>query len=213
MRPRGRSMLILVTALVILAALCTVPLPVEAKPEGVLKQAIHVSISADWLDPSIAPNASSAQIPLYLLHDALLKPMPEGTFTPCVAESWKVTADAKMYEFSLRKGVKFHNGDPLTAEDVVFSFKRYKGAMAKVIEGRIERFETPNPYQVRIYFKNPYPDLLVKIQEILHDRMMIIPVTNTNSPAAFGPKVKGNPYKIQPLLYFTAPYEDVELVK
>jgi len=41
---------------------------------------------------------------------------------------------------------------------------------------------------------------------------MFILLTSTNSPAAFGPRVKGNPYKIQPLIWFTAPFEDMELV-
>jgi len=50
-----------------------------------------------------------------------------------------------------------------------------------------------------------------KIQTLVHERRMWLPLTNTNSPAAIGPRVKGNPYKIQPMIWFTAPFEDVEL--
>ena len=50
--------------------------------------------------------------------------MPAGDNTPSLAESWTVSKDALTYEFVLRKGVKFHNGDPVTAEDVKFSFDR-----------------------------------------------------------------------------------------
>ena len=129
-------------------------------PEGTLKQAIHFGISADWLDPATAGFVISSQLPLYLLHDSLIKAMPEGTFTPCLAESWTVSPDAKVYEFKLRKGVKFHNGDTVTAEDVVFSFWRYKANQAKFIHDKTEKVEAVNPLLVRIQFKEPFPDFL-----------------------------------------------------
>jgi peptide/nickel transport system substrate-binding protein len=131
-----------------------------AAPSGVLKQAIHWGLSADWLDPSTNPGLISSQITLYLFHDALLKSMPEGNFTPSLAESWTISPDAKVYEFKLRKGVKFHNGDPFTAEDVVFSFWRYKAAQAKMIQGKTEKVEAVNPHLVRFQFKEPFPDFL-----------------------------------------------------
>jgi len=131
-----------------------------APPQGVLKQAIHWGLSADWLDPSTASYVTTANHPLYFFHDALLKAMPEGNYTPCLAESWSISPDFKVYEFKLRKGVKFHNGDPLTAEDVVFSYSRYKGALAKFFHGRTEKVEAVNEHLVRIQFKEPLPDFL-----------------------------------------------------
>ena len=65
---------------------------------------------------------------LTAMHDALVKPMPGDLLTPSLAESWKVSPDERVYEFKLREGLKFHNGDPFTAEDVKFSFQRAKGA-------------------------------------------------------------------------------------
>lgn len=132
-----------------------------ARPAGTLKMAIHWSNSADWLDPATAAgNVMSPNLVLYLIHDALMKPMPEGTYTPSLAESWSISPDGKTFEFKLRRGVKFHNGDALTAEDVVFSFWRYKSAQAKFIHNKTEKVEAVNPHLVRISFKEPFPDFL-----------------------------------------------------
>jgi peptide/nickel transport system substrate-binding protein len=131
-----------------------------APPAGTLKQAIHWGLSADWLDPATNSSLVPSQVVLYFLHDALLKPMPDGNFSPCLAESWTISPDAKVYEFKLRQGVKFHNGDPLTAEDVIFSYWRYKAGQAKIIHDRTEKVEAVNPHLVRIRFKEPFPDFL-----------------------------------------------------
>ncbi len=132
----------------------------EAAPQGVLKQAIHWGISADWLDPASTGYTGAAQLAMYLFHDALLKPMPGGTYTPCLAESYAISPDARVYEFKLRRGVKFHNGDTLTAEDVVYSIHRYKAGLARFIQGKIERVEAVEPFLVRIRFKESFPDFL-----------------------------------------------------
>ena len=150
--------------IMVLAILVTLPfssLQVSAAPPaGVLKQAIHWSLSSDWLDPATGSFPLPVYHPMYLFHDALLKPMAEGLYTPSLAESWTISPDAKVYEFKLRRGVKFHNGDPLTAEDVVFSFLRYKGSLAKMIHGKMEKVEAVNPYSVRVRFKEPFPEFL-----------------------------------------------------
>jgi peptide/nickel transport system substrate-binding protein len=99
---------------------------VLAAPQGLFKQAMHWGLSAEYLDPGTNMGATTSQILLYLFHDALVKPMPSGDYTPSLAESYTISPDAKTYEFKLRRGVKFHNGDPMTAEDVAFSFWRYK---------------------------------------------------------------------------------------
>jgi len=126
----------------------------------VLKQAIHWNISADALDPAYGYISVGSIMPLYVFHDSLVKVMPEGVYTPSLAESWTISPDAKVYEFRLRKGVKFHNGDPMTAEDVVFSFWRYRGVNAKMILEKTEQVEAVNPYLVRFRFKESFADFL-----------------------------------------------------
>ena len=82
---------------------------------------------------------------LYALHDSLVKAMPGNGMAPSLAESWSVSSDGLVYEFVLRKGVKFHNGEPVTAEDVRFSFERYRGAAAKTFKESVAAVELPIP--------------------------------------------------------------------
>ena len=64
----------------------------------------------------------------------------------------------RVYEFKLREGLKFHNGDPFTAEDVKFSFHRAKGA--KVLQQKVRDVEIAGPYRVRFHLHEPWPDFM-----------------------------------------------------
>src|SRR5882762_6972154 len=77
-----------------------------------------------------------------------------------LAESWMESADGLTYEFKLRRGLKFHNGDVVTAEDVKFSFERYKGAGAKELNLRVRQVEIIDPLTVRFALKEPWPDFM-----------------------------------------------------
>ena len=100
----------------------------QIKPEGEIRFALYVTVAPAWLDPGEAvPDNLTPFWMLYALHDALVKPMPGNLMANSLAESWSMSEDRLVYEFTLRKGLKFHNGDPFTAEDVAFSFRRAKG--------------------------------------------------------------------------------------
>src|SRR6185369_5262193 len=73
-------------------------------------------------------------------------------------ESWTVSADQKTYEFKLRDGLKFHNGDPFTAEDVKFSFQRSK--VGKTLKDRVRDVEIVGPARVRFQLTEPFPDFM-----------------------------------------------------
>src|SRR6266508_2083719 len=96
----------------------------QTKPEGEMRWAIYVTLAPQWFDPAEVLGQITPFWVLYAMHDALVKPMPGNLMTPSLAESWTVSADQRAYEFKLREGLKFHNGDPFTAEDVKFSFVR-----------------------------------------------------------------------------------------
>src|SRR6202162_4013969 len=116
--------------------MCAIAAPAGAAPEGTLTYGVHVTLAARWLDPAEAEGLITPFMVYYAIHDALVKPMPAGANTPSLAESWTASKDGLTYEFVLRKGVKFHNGDPLSAEDVKFSFERYKGGGATTLNAR-----------------------------------------------------------------------------
>jgi peptide/nickel transport system substrate-binding protein len=97
---------------------------------------------------------------LYALHDAMLKPMPGSQVTPSLAESWSASPDGLVYDFVLRRGVRFHNGDLVTAEDVKFSFERYRGLSSKLIKDKVSAVEIPEPGRVRFRLKQPWPDFM-----------------------------------------------------
>ena len=94
---------------------------------------------------------------LYALHDALVKPMPGNRMAPSLAESWTESPDKRSYEFKLRQGVKFHNGDPFTAEDVKFSFERAKGAQ---LQEKVKEVVVVDPHTVRFVLHEPWPDFM-----------------------------------------------------
>jgi peptide/nickel transport system substrate-binding protein len=138
----------------------TLAAPAVAAPEGQMTWGVHISLSPTWFDPAETQGIITPFMVLYAIHDAMAKAMPGSTTAPSLAESWQVSADGRVYDFTLRKGVKFHNGDPLTSEDVKFSFDRYKGAQAKALKDRVEAVETPDPLRVKFRLKNPWPDFM-----------------------------------------------------
>jgi len=134
--------------------------PSAAAPEGQMTWAVHVSLAPSWFDPAETQGVIVPFMVLYALHDALLKPMPGQPMAPSLAESWTASRDGLVYEFALRKGVTFHNGDPVTAEDVKFSFERYRGSSAKALHERVARVEIVDATRVRFVLKAPWPDFL-----------------------------------------------------
>jgi peptide/nickel transport system substrate-binding protein len=129
------------------------------KPEGEMRWALYVTLAPAWFDPG--ETSAGFLTPfwvLYAMHDALVKPMPGNLMTPSLAESWTVSADQKVYDFKLREGLKFHNGDPFTAEDVVFSFQRSKAG--KVLKDRVREVEIVSPSRVRFHLQEPFPDFM-----------------------------------------------------
>jgi peptide/nickel transport system substrate-binding protein len=131
-----------------------------AAPEGQMTWGIHVTLVPTWFDPAETTGIVTPFMLMYALHDAMVKPLPGNPLAPSLAESWTVSPDGLVYEFVLRSGVRFHNGDPVTAEDVKFSFERYRGAASKTFRERVAAVEPAGANRVRFRLKQPWPDFL-----------------------------------------------------
>jgi len=150
---RARSLTLALVLLLVAA-------PAVAAPEGELTWAVHISLAPTWFDPAETPSVITPFMMLYAMHDALVKPMPGHPLAPSLAESWSLSKDGLVYEFALRKGVKFHNGDLVGAEDVKFSLERYKGGAAATFKARVAGVDVVDPQRVRIRLKQPWPDFM-----------------------------------------------------
>jgi peptide/nickel transport system substrate-binding protein len=149
----------LVLSVAVVVSLGFVPSAMAA-PEGTMTWGVHITLASRWLDPAETEGIITPFMVLYALHDALVKPMPAGINTPSLAESWTQSKDGLTYEFVIRKGVRFHNGEPVTAEDVKFSFDRYKGSGAKLLKERVREVQIVDPGRVRFHLKEPWPDFM-----------------------------------------------------
>ncbi|MGH7350195.1 MAG: ABC transporter substrate-binding protein [Candidatus Rokuibacteriota bacterium] len=158
---RSRSPVALGLLLVLAASFwlgAAAPAAAQTKPEGEMRFAFYVTISPVWFDPGDVTGFITPFWTLWALHDALVKTMPGTPMAPSLAESWTVSADQKVYDFKLRPGLKFHNGDPFTAEDVKFSFQRAKGY--KILKDKVRDVEVAGPLRVRIHLHEPWPDFM-----------------------------------------------------
>src|SRR5439155_23167218 len=131
-----------------------------AAPQGQLTWAAHVSLAPTWFDPAETSGIITPFMVLYALHDAVAKPMPGQALAASLAESWTQSKDGLVWEFVLRKNVRFHNGEPVTAEDVKFSFERYRGTAAKLLHDKVAAVDAADPLRVRFKLKKPWPDFL-----------------------------------------------------
>jgi peptide/nickel transport system substrate-binding protein len=157
MSQRRWAVLVSVLLVTVLAAGLVDTAAAQGKPEGEVRFAVYVTISPLWFDPAEVLGFITPFWIMYGLHDALVKPMPGNLQTPSLAEKWTVSPDQKTYEFKLREGVKFHNGDPFTAEDVKFSFQRVK---TKLLREKVRDVEVVGPSRVRFHLHEPWPDFM-----------------------------------------------------
>jgi peptide/nickel transport system substrate-binding protein len=122
--------------------------------------ASHVSLAPTWFDPAETAGIITPFLLMYAMHDAVAKAMPGNPMAPALAQSWSMAGDGLSYDFVLRPGVKFHDGSVMTAEDVKFSFERYRGTSRDVLKERVASVEIVEPLRVRFHLKAPWPDFL-----------------------------------------------------
>jgi peptide/nickel transport system substrate-binding protein len=167
----------LVLAVVLVGVVLAAGLPgrglAQAKPEGEFRWALYVTLSPVWFDPGEISGQLTPFWVAYALHDALIKPMPGNLLSPSLAESWTVSPDGRVYEFKLREGLKFHNGDTFTAEDVKFSFHRAKGS--KILHEKVREVTVLGPARVRFTLHEAWPDFITFYGSLVSGAGWVVP--------------------------------------
>jgi len=127
----------------------------ENTPQRVMRVSLN---GLPGMDPSVGIDTST-DITMVNIYETLVFPGPDGTMHPRLAKDWEVDDDNLHYTFNLREDVKFHNGDELTAEDVVFSMKRwlalgqgYSHSLIDVVEDVV----AIDKYEVKFTIKQPF---------------------------------------------------------
>jgi peptide/nickel transport system substrate-binding protein len=145
------------------ASLATLPLAAtaQAKKDAVV---LAMTLEPPGLDPTAGAASAIAEIVQYNIFETLTKINSDGTVSPLLAEKWEVSPDLKTYTFTLRKGVKFQNGEPFNANAVRFSFERAGGEKSTNKDKRtfamMDRVAVIDDYTVVILNKQLDPDFL-----------------------------------------------------
>jgi peptide/nickel transport system substrate-binding protein len=132
----------------------------RGKPRGTLTVAQHFALDPGWLDPQEHIFALTMQTYDYLVHDALIKPMPQGEATYSLAEHAEMAADFRKAAFRLRPGLRFHDGQPLTTADVKWTYENYKGAQAKILRDKLEHIQVVDDRTIVFHFKEPFLEFM-----------------------------------------------------
>lgn len=105
---------------------------------------VGIQQDLDSLDPHLVVAAGTREV-LFNIFEGLVKPNENGELVPAVASDYKISEDGKTYTFTLREGVKFHNGKAVTAQDVKYSIERNAGMRdQELLISRFENIESVN---------------------------------------------------------------------
>ncbi len=155
-----------------------------AEPEDGGSAVVGVTHDLVSLDPHQSTDARTRSV-VFNLYEGLVKPDPDGNLIPAVASDYEISDDAAVYTFTLRDGVKFHDGSPVTAEDVKYSIERYAEIQGESSAFSIfDHVEIPDEKTVAVYLKEGYSEFLPEIT------FGIIPKSNPDpekNPIGTGP--------------------------
>ncbi len=136
------------------------PAPVAEEPPAAEpgKQVLRVTFSwPNRIDPAVG-NDYAASTSLANLYDSLVFPNAAGGVDPALAESWEVSSDGTVYTFNLRQDAKFHDGSPVMASDVIYSYNRLNEigeGYAYLVTPHIKDIQATGDYTVEITLAQP----------------------------------------------------------
>jgi peptide/nickel transport system substrate-binding protein len=129
------------------------------EPQGQMRLAWHTNIASRWLDPQQHDGTASPDNFLFAIHDGLIKNLYDNKYSHlALAEHFDFPEDARSATFRLRAGIKFHDGSPVTTEDVKWSYENYRGASAEVLHEKTKSIQLINDRTIRFEFVEPFLD-------------------------------------------------------
>ena len=153
------------------------------------------------LDPHVDTDAGTRDV-VFNLYEGLVKPTSDGGFIAAVASDYTISDDAKTYTFTLRDGITFHDGTPVTIEDVKYSIDRYAEIQGEssAFSSLVDSVEVQDDKTLVVNLKESYSEFLPMMT------IAIIPQSNED-PA-------GNPIGTGPFKYVSyTPGQNLELEK
>ncbi|MCC7282670.1 MAG: peptide ABC transporter substrate-binding protein, partial [Acetobacteraceae bacterium] len=134
----------------------------EPKRGGLLRVGFGNGSTVDDLDPSRVGEAFKVTLVRGTLRNNLTEINPAGELVPELAESWESSPDAKTWSFKIRRGVVFHNGKPLTPQDVVASIDYHRGETnrsgARSLLADIEELRADGPNAILVHLRHGNAD-------------------------------------------------------
>lgn len=195
--------------------------PAALAQAGKTTAVIGLTLEPPGLDPTTGAAAAIGEIVHYNVLEGLTKINQDGSVSPLLAESWKVEPDGRSYTFKLRRGVKFHDGEPFDAGDVKFSFERARAEGStnkakKAVFDNIARVDTPDAHTVILTLNQPDGTMLFRLGE--NTAVILDPksaATTSTRPVGTGPFklenwAKGSAVTLSKWEAFRAP-QDVKL--
>lgn len=151
------------------------------------KLTVGIPQDIDSLDPHYATGAGTKEV-LFNLFEGLVKPDKDGNLNPAVASEYTISDDNKVYTFTLRDGIKFHDGSAVTTEDIKYSLDRNRGADGSEplisAYSKIENVNVVDDKHVEVVLAEPDSDFLTQLT------VAIIPAANKtpeSTPIGTGP--------------------------
>ncbi|MBI4595831.1 MAG: ABC transporter substrate-binding protein [Candidatus Tectomicrobia bacterium] len=184
-----------------LTGLVCLPFFVLATPSGAVKPApkgkvtaVVATLGQQLVDPSHGKNGMMRPVSYHLQADLVRRDL-EGKWVPALASSWEISPDGLSWKFTLRKGAKFHNGEEVTAQDVLYAYERcFLPEMAnpnlKTFQSTVEKLEVKDDYTIVYHTKGPQPMLLNNIPVVAAPRKYLEKVGTdgyAKNPVGAGP--------------------------
>ncbi len=175
-----RSVFLAATAIA-LASMAATGVHAQASATKVFRFVPHANLTV--LDP-IWTTAYVTRNHAYMVYDTLFSEDANGKIQPQMVDTYSTSADRKTWTFKLRSGLEFHDGKPVTSEDVVASLKRWasRDAMGGILNQFIERYETPDASTFRMVLKEPSGIVIDALGKASSNVPFIMPARLANTP-------------------------------